>query len=143
MFKHLNRTFNLPYRGTRRPTDAAILHLVKQQIGGSGGFRLISAFRNHCLKHTFVQTNFGFQTHQKMCSVCKFRAFQIVNMTQLNVRKRWGNDHLSKCFSLDLVSVTEYPEDRNLQVEVIIEIDLNTDTERAANLIIQFREQNK
>ena len=64
-------------------------------------------------------------------------------MTQLNVRKRWGNDHLSKCFSLDLVSVTEYPEDRNLQVEVIIEIDLNTDTERAANLIIQFREQNK
>ena len=50
---------------------------------------------------------------------------------------------MSKCFSLDLVSVTEYPEDRNLQVEVIIEIDLNTDTERAANLIIQFREQNK
>ena len=45
---------------------------------------------------------------------------------------------MSKCFSLDLVSVTEYPEDRNLQVEVIIEIDLQTDTERAANLIYQF-----
>ena len=36
------------------------------------------------------------------------------------------------------MSVTEYPEDRNLQVEVIIEIDLQTDTERAANLIYQF-----
>ena len=47
---HLNRIFNIPYRGGRRPTDGAILNLVRREIGGSGGFRLISVAMNHCLK---------------------------------------------------------------------------------------------
>ena len=46
----LNRTFKIPYSGRRRPKDADILRLVSQQIGGNGGFRLIFAAINHCLK---------------------------------------------------------------------------------------------
>ena len=49
----------------------------------------------------------------------------------------------SKYFSLDLVSVTECPEDRILQVEVNIDIHMNPKTNRPADLIDQFKEQDQ
>ena len=45
----LNRTFDVPYSGRKRPTQDAILRSVTMQIGGSG-FRLKSFVINHCLK---------------------------------------------------------------------------------------------
>ena len=58
IFKNLNRTFNLPYQGKRRPHIAAILGMVKQQIGGSG-FRLISGDMNKCLRmHLYPNKHF-------------------------------------------------------------------------------------
>ena len=53
------------------------------------------------------------------------------------------NNNLSNYFSLDLDSVTEISEDCILQVEVIIGIDMSSDTNRAADLIDQFKEQDK
>ena len=49
-------------------------------------------------------------------------------------------DNLSQQFSLDLVSVTEFPEDCILQVEVIIDIHMNLNTNEPADLIDQFRD---
>ena len=43
----LNRTFDVPYSGRKRPTQDAILRSVTMQIGGSG-FRLKSFVINHC-----------------------------------------------------------------------------------------------
>ena len=40
--------------------------------------------------------------------------------------------HNNAYFRLDLVNVTEFQEDRNLQVEVKIDIDMNSDTNRTA-----------
>ena len=50
---------------------------------------------------------------------------------------------LSKYFSLDLVSVTEVPEDCILQVEVNITIHMNFNSNRPADLIDQFKEQDQ
>ena len=58
-------------------------------------------------------------------------------------KKKFSFDNLSTCFSLDLVSVTEFPEDFNLEVEVNIDIHMNSRTTRPADLIDQFKEEEK
>ena len=51
----LNRTFDVPYSGRRRPKQDALLFSVKMQIGGSG-FRLKSFVCNDCLRRNISKS---------------------------------------------------------------------------------------
>ena len=62
-------------------------------------------------------------------------------MDTISISNHYQLYNLSTYFSLGIISVTELPEDRNLQVQVIIDIHLNPDSNRPAELMDQFKEK--